>query len=79
MMRPVHCEPQKPQRDAPSSEPSAYTKLEKASRESQQSFGSPPRAHSLLDESFLECPNCRAQYPTSRHRELLVHIDQCLY
>ncbi|NXP56623.1 CEP55 protein, partial [Heliornis fulica] len=31
----------------------------------------------LLDESFLECPRCKVQYPTSQHRELLVHIDYC--
>ncbi|KAL6466379.1 hypothetical protein MHYP_G00241830 [Metynnis hypsauchen] len=66
------------QREAPSSELRAYSKVEKACKEGQQSFISPTRAHGLLDESFLECPNCRAQYPTSRHRELLVHIDQCL-
>ncbi|XP_072526170.1 centrosomal protein of 55 kDa-like [Salminus brasiliensis] len=69
------CGPQKAQRESPSSERSDCNKRER--EESQQSFTSPTRAHSLLDESFLECPNCRAQYPTSRHRELLVHIDQC--
>ncbi|XP_054688707.1 centrosomal protein of 55 kDa isoform X1 [Grus americana] len=40
------------------------------------------RSHSLkhsglLDESFLECPRCKVQYPTSQHRELLAHIDFC--
>ncbi|NXJ67494.1 CEP55 protein, partial [Rostratula benghalensis] len=39
---------------------------------------SPPWRHSsLLDESFLECPRCKAQYPTSQHRDLLTHIDLC--
>ncbi|XP_068544168.1 centrosomal protein of 55 kDa isoform X2 [Anas acuta] len=39
---------------------------------------SPPQKHSsLLDESFLECPRCKVQYPTSQHRELLAHIDFC--
>ncbi|NXK27291.1 CEP55 protein, partial [Arenaria interpres] len=39
---------------------------------------SPSRKHSsILDESFLECPRCKAQYPTSQHRELLAHIDFC--
>ncbi|KFP07158.1 centrosomal protein of 55 kDa [Calypte anna] len=39
---------------------------------------SPSLKHSsLLDESFLECPKCKAQYPTSQHRELLAHIDIC--
>ncbi|XP_020819748.1 centrosomal protein of 55 kDa isoform X3 [Phascolarctos cinereus] len=36
-----------------------------------------PKRSSLLDESFLECPKCKAQYPTSQHRELLAHIDFC--
>ncbi|NXO32509.1 CEP55 protein, partial [Cisticola juncidis] len=39
---------------------------------------SPPLKHSsCLDESFLECPKCKEPYPTSRHRELLAHIDFC--
>ncbi|KFZ59529.1 Centrosomal protein of 55 kDa [Antrostomus carolinensis] len=39
---------------------------------------SPPLKHSsILDESFLECPRCKVQYPTSQHRELLAHIDFC--
>ncbi|XP_032922453.1 centrosomal protein of 55 kDa [Catharus ustulatus] len=39
---------------------------------------SPPLKHSsCLDESFLECPKCKASYPTSQHRELLAHIDFC--
>ncbi|XP_069467460.1 centrosomal protein of 55 kDa isoform X4 [Ambystoma mexicanum] len=36
-----------------------------------------PKRSSLLNESFLECPKCKAQYPTSQHRELLTHIDFC--
>ncbi|XP_062864676.1 centrosomal protein of 55 kDa-like isoform X2 [Trichomycterus rosablanca] len=56
----------------------ASGKPEKTYRERPQSFPSPSREYSLLDESFLECPNCKAQYSTSRHRELLVHIDECL-
>ncbi|XP_043843544.1 centrosomal protein of 55 kDa [Dromiciops gliroides] len=36
-----------------------------------------PKCSNLLDESFLECPKCKAQYPTSQHRELLAHIDFC--
>ncbi|XP_075072227.1 centrosomal protein of 55 kDa [Mixophyes fleayi] len=35
------------------------------------------RHKNLLDESFLECPRCRAVYRTSQHRELLTHIDFC--
>lgn len=38
---------------------------------------SSPKRISLLDESFLECPKCKTQYPTSQHRELLAHIDFC--
>ncbi|TRZ25454.1 hypothetical protein HGM15179_001513 [Zosterops borbonicus] len=39
---------------------------------------SPPQKHSsCLDESFLECPRCKAPYPTSQHRELLAHLDFC--
>ncbi|NXT32789.1 CEP55 protein, partial [Pelecanoides urinatrix] len=39
---------------------------------------SPSLKHSsLLDESFLQCPRCQVQYPTSQHRELLAHIDFC--
>ncbi|KAM4636354.1 centrosomal protein of 55 kDa [Discoglossus pictus] len=36
-----------------------------------------PKQTNLLDESFLECPKCKAVYPTSQHRELLSHLDYC--
>ncbi|XP_037322293.2 centrosomal protein of 55 kDa-like isoform X1 [Pungitius pungitius] len=36
----------------------------------------PPR--NLLNESFLECPSCRAEYPVSHHRELMSHLEICL-
>ncbi|KFO93745.1 Centrosomal protein of 55 kDa [Buceros rhinoceros silvestris] len=36
-----------------------------------------PKHSNLLDESFLECPRCKVQYPTSQHRELLAHVDFC--
>ncbi|NXI47341.1 CEP55 protein, partial [Galbula dea] len=40
--------------------------------------GSPSMNHSSLhDESFVECPRCKVQYPTSQHRELLAHVDFC--
>uniref|UniRef100_A0A8D0CCJ7 Centrosomal protein of 55 kDa n=1 Tax=Salvator merianae TaxID=96440 RepID=A0A8D0CCJ7_SALMN len=42
-----------------------------------QDKGSSSKRSNLLDESFLECPKCKAQYPTSQHRELLAHIDFC--
>ncbi|NWS74669.1 CEP55 protein, partial [Crotophaga sulcirostris] len=38
---------------------------------------SPSLKQSSLDESFLECPKCKVQYPTRQHRELLAHIDFC--
>ncbi|KAK0140983.1 Centrosomal protein [Merluccius polli] len=40
--------------------------------------GSSPHTSSALNESILECPGCRAQYPSSQHRELLAHLDHCL-
>ncbi|XP_077407226.1 centrosomal protein of 55 kDa [Vanacampus margaritifer] len=62
------------------SEPSSYNKLdmERLALDDPRSPTSPSKPGSLLDESFLECPRCRALYPTSRHRELLAHIDFCL-
>lgn len=36
-----------------------------------------PKYKNHLDESFLECPKCKTQYPTSQHRDLLQHIDDC--
>ncbi|XP_072335171.1 centrosomal protein of 55 kDa isoform X1 [Scyliorhinus torazame] len=38
-----------------------------------------PKSNNHLDESFLECPKCKAQYPTSQHRDLLDHVDYCNY
>ncbi|XP_078079659.1 centrosomal protein of 55 kDa [Mustelus asterias] len=38
-----------------------------------------PKSSNHLDESFLECPKCKAQYPTSQHRDLLEHVDYCNY
>ena len=55
------------------SEPSLYHTME-----FERLAVSPSRVGNLLDESFLECPKCRASYPTSQHRELLAHIDYCL-
>ncbi|KAM7381621.1 hypothetical protein PAMA_012458 [Pampus argenteus] len=61
------------------SEPSSYNKLEFERLTIDDTHGptSPSKVTNLLDESFLECPKCRAPYPTSRHRELLAHIDYC--
>ncbi|KAE8284036.1 Centrosomal protein of 55 kDa [Larimichthys crocea] len=62
------------------SEPSSYNSLEFERLNINDPYGptSPSKVTNLLDESFLECPKCRAHYPTSRHRELLAHIDYCL-
>ncbi|CAN9509244.1 unnamed protein product [Ophioblennius macclurei] len=62
------------------SEPSSYNRLdfERLTIDSPPGPTSPSKVTNLLDESFLECPKCRASYPTSRHRELLAHIDYCL-
>ncbi|XP_077481741.1 centrosomal protein of 55 kDa [Stigmatopora argus] len=62
------------------SEPDSYAKLnvDRLTLDNPCSPTSPPRVGGLLDESFLECPRCQAHYPTSRHRELLAHIDFCL-
>ncbi|XP_069548675.1 centrosomal protein of 55 kDa-like isoform X1 [Brachyistius frenatus] len=32
----------------------------------------------LMDESFLECPSCQAEYPASHYRELMSHLEICL-
>ncbi|XP_020498399.2 centrosomal protein of 55 kDa isoform X1 [Labrus bergylta] len=62
------------------SEPSSYNSLEfdRLTLDVLPGPTSPSKIINLLDESFLECPKCRAHYPTSRHRELLAHIDFCL-
>nr|XP_019939144.1 PREDICTED: centrosomal protein of 55 kDa-like isoform X2 [Paralichthys olivaceus] len=59
------------------SEPSSYSKLE-FERLTIDDPTTPSKVTNLLNESFLECPKCQASYPTSRHRELLAHIDFCL-
>nr|XP_040031685.1 centrosomal protein of 55 kDa isoform X1 [Gasterosteus aculeatus aculeatus] len=61
------------------SEPSSYNNFEfgRLTIDNPPGPASPSKAANLLDESFLECPKCRATYPTSRHRELLAHIDYC--
>ncbi|XP_038591269.1 centrosomal protein of 55 kDa [Micropterus salmoides] len=61
------------------SEPGSYNNLEFERLTINDPPGptSPSKVTNLMDESFLECPKCRAPYPTSRHRELLAHIDYC--
>ncbi|KAM8836548.1 centrosomal protein of 55 kDa isoform 1-T2 [Spinachia spinachia] len=61
------------------SEPSSYNHFEfgRLAIDNPPGATSPSKVADLLDESFLECPKCRAPYPTSRHRELLAHIDYC--
>uniref|UniRef100_A0A8C6WJW2 Centrosomal protein 55 like n=1 Tax=Neogobius melanostomus TaxID=47308 RepID=A0A8C6WJW2_9GOBI len=62
------------------SEPSSYNRFEfeRLSIDDPRGPTSPSKVINLLDESFLECPKCHDQYPTSRHRELLAHIDYCM-
>ncbi|TWW81260.1 centrosomal protein of 55 kDa [Takifugu flavidus] len=61
------------------SEPSSYSvEFERLAIGDPCDPSSPSKVSSILDESFLECPKCRTSYPTSRHRELLAHIDFCL-
>ncbi|XP_035002433.2 centrosomal protein of 55 kDa isoform X1 [Hippoglossus stenolepis] len=59
------------------SEPSSYNRFE-FERLTIDDPTSPSKVSNLLNESFLECPKCQASYPTSRHRELLTHMDFCL-
>ncbi|XP_015242626.1 PREDICTED: centrosomal protein of 55 kDa-like [Cyprinodon variegatus] len=33
---------------------------------------------SRLDQSFLECPSCQAEYPASQYRQLLEHLEMCV-
>ncbi|XP_070771995.1 centrosomal protein of 55 kDa-like [Enoplosus armatus] len=44
---------------------------------SRDSLASSPRS-SLVNESFLECPGCRVEYPASHYRELMNHLEICL-
>lgn len=62
------------------SEPSSYSRceFERLTIDDPHGPTSPSKITNLLDESFLECPRCRTPYPTSRHRELLAHIDYCM-
>ncbi|KAJ8406814.1 hypothetical protein AAFF_G00297300 [Aldrovandia affinis] len=74
-------ESNKHQKESRFSEPTSYNRqeFEKLSIDDPGfSHTSPSKIPNLLDESFLECPECRTQYPTSQHRELLAHIDYCL-
>ncbi|NXP79930.1 CEP55 protein, partial [Ramphastos sulfuratus] len=70
-----HLEPMKPQE---SGHAELQDDLQDAFEEKLTMYdGSMMKHSSLLDESFLECPRCKVQYPTSQHRELLAHIDFC--
>ncbi|KAI1886870.1 hypothetical protein AGOR_G00200240 [Albula goreensis] len=74
-------ESNKQQKESRFSEPTSYSRLEfeKLSiDEAGLCHTSPSKLPNLLDQSFLECPECRAQYPTSQHRELLAHIEHCI-
>ncbi|XP_028254262.1 centrosomal protein of 55 kDa-like [Parambassis ranga] len=63
------------QPNARSSEPSSYNNFERLTTDPGPT--SPWKYVNLLETTFLECPYCQAQYPASRHRELLDHIDDC--
>ncbi|XP_021431478.2 centrosomal protein of 55 kDa isoform X2 [Oncorhynchus mykiss] len=66
---------QKQQSESCFSEPSSYKpEFERLSIEDPIPTST---SKNLLDESFLECPKCRAPYATSQHRELLAHLDYC--
>ncbi|XP_055746697.1 centrosomal protein of 55 kDa-like isoform X2 [Salvelinus fontinalis] len=66
---------EKQQSESRFSEPSSYKpEFERLSIEDPIPTST---SKSLLDESFLECPKCRAPYATSQHRELLAHLDYC--
>ncbi|KAF7705137.1 centrosomal protein of 55 kDa [Silurus meridionalis] len=70
------------QRETRFSEPSSYTRLDLDKMTIQDRIlnpTSPLKSSNTLDESFLECPNCRTSYPTSQHRELLAHLDYCFH
>ncbi|XP_026877678.1 centrosomal protein of 55 kDa isoform X2 [Electrophorus electricus] len=70
----------KQQRETRFSEPSSYEKLDRGRLTIHDHIlnpTSPMKGPGTLDESILECPNCRALYPTSQHRELLAHLDYC--
>ncbi|KAM8859835.1 centrosomal protein of 55 kDa-like isoform 2-T2 [Spinachia spinachia] len=54
-----------------------HTSGEAASLFSRDSLSWPPPGN-LLNESFLECPSCRAEYPVSQHRKLMSHLEVCL-
>uniref|UniRef100_A0A3B4AWL3 TSG101 and ALIX binding domain-containing protein n=1 Tax=Periophthalmus magnuspinnatus TaxID=409849 RepID=A0A3B4AWL3_9GOBI len=60
------------------SEPSSCNRFERLTIDDPVGPTSPSKVTCLLDESFLECPKCHTPYPTSRHRELLAHIDYCM-
>ncbi|CAB1338057.1 unnamed protein product [Coregonus sp. 'balchen'] len=67
---------QKLQRESRFSEPSSSNKPEFERLSIEDPIATSP-SKNLLDESFLECPKCRAPYATSQHRELLAHLDYC--
>ncbi|XP_062859526.1 centrosomal protein of 55 kDa isoform X2 [Trichomycterus rosablanca] len=68
-------------RESRFSEPSSYNRLDLDQMSIREHIlnhtSSPVRGSGTLDESLLECPNCRTSYPTSQHRELLAHLDYC--
>ncbi|XP_008284659.1 centrosomal protein of 55 kDa-like [Stegastes partitus] len=51
--------------------------MQPPSQPSRDSLASSPLSSSL-NESFLECPSCHAEYPASHYRELINHLEICL-
>ncbi|TRY87269.1 hypothetical protein DNTS_001138 [Danionella cerebrum] len=70
-------ESSKLQKESRFSEPGPYNRIDLERLTIQDQMTSPSKANNILDESILECPNCGASYPTSHHRELLAHLDDC--
>ncbi|XP_040923506.1 centrosomal protein of 55 kDa-like isoform X2 [Betta splendens] len=65
-------ERQREQEDPPSCE-----EAQPPSQLSRQNVAS-SSCSSFLNESFLECPGCLAEYPASHYRELMNHMEICL-
>nr|XP_003922433.1 centrosomal protein of 55 kDa [Saimiri boliviensis boliviensis]XP_003922434.1 centrosomal protein of 55 kDa [Saimiri boliviensis boliviensis]XP_010331572.1 centrosomal protein of 55 kDa [Saimiri boliviensis boliviensis] len=45
--------------------------------ENREKVASPKSPTAALNESLVECPKCSIQYPATKHRDLLVHVEYC--
>ncbi|KAJ3610381.1 hypothetical protein NHX12_022473 [Muraenolepis orangiensis] len=68
---------QRPQQDAGGLDTPTTSKASPDTSGDHRGLSS-PSSPGALNESLLDCPGCGAQYPLSRHRELLVHVEHCL-